>query len=130
MHEMPITEGILKIATDAASGRRIKVIHLLVGDLSSIVDDSVQFYFDILSKGTLAEAAVLDFQRRAATVKCLDCGISVDVRPPLPGACPHCRGLRMQVTGGRELRVVSIEVDDDRNPDSETHSKRERRSSS
>jgi hydrogenase nickel incorporation protein HypA/HybF len=112
MHELPITESILKIATEAAGGRRITTIHLLVGDLSSIIDDSVQFYFDMLSKGTLAEGATLDFERRPATVMCWDCGQSFEARPPLPPACPHCGGGKLQVTGGRELRVDSIEVSD------------------
>ena len=112
MHELPITEGILKIATEAAGGRQITTIHILVGELSSIVDDSVQFYFDMLSKGTVAEGAVLDFQRRPATVTCWDCGRTSDVRAPLPAVCAHCGGARLQVTGGRELRVDSIEVND------------------
>jgi hydrogenase nickel incorporation protein HypA/HybF len=113
MHELPITEGILKIATEAAGGRQITTIHLVVGELSSIVDDSVQFYFDMLSKGTVADGARLDFQRLPATLMCLDCGKSFEVRAPLPSACPHCGSVRLQVTGGRELRVDSIEVNDD-----------------
>jgi hydrogenase nickel incorporation protein HypA/HybF len=112
MHELPITEGILKIAADAAGGRQITAIHLIVGELSSIVDDSVQFYFDMLSKGTLAEGAVLDFQRRPATIMCGDCGRASEVRAPLPSVCPYCGGTKLQVTGGRELRVESIEVND------------------
>jgi hydrogenase nickel incorporation protein HypA/HybF len=113
MHELPITEGILKIATEAAGDRRITTIHLVVGELSSIVDDSVQFYFDMLSKGTLAEGATLDFERRPATVACQECGKSFEVRAPLPDACPACGSLILRVTGGRELRVDSIEVKDD-----------------
>lgn len=113
MHELPITEGILKIATEAAGGRQITMIHLVVGELSSIVDDSVQFYFDMLSKGTVADGARLDFQRLPATLMCLDCGKTFEVRAPLPSSCPHCGSVRLQVTGGRELRVDSIEVNDD-----------------
>jgi hydrogenase nickel incorporation protein HypA/HybF len=113
MHELPITEGILKIATEAAGGRRITVIHLVVGELSSIVDDSVQFYFDMLSKGTVADGAVLDFRRLPATVRCWECGHSFEVRAPLPSACEGCGSGKLQVTGGRELRVDSIEVSDD-----------------
>ena len=91
MHELSITEGILKIATDAAGGRRITTIHLVVGDLSSIVDDSVQFYFDMLSKGTVAEGAVLDFQRRPATVMCWDCEQQFEVRRSAAFDVPELR---------------------------------------
>ncbi len=128
MHELPITEGILKIASEAAGGRPIMAIHLVIGDLASIVDDSVQFYFDILSKGTSAEGAVLDFLRIPASVRCWDCGRQFEARAPLPSTCPHCGGTKLQVTGGRELRVDSIEVSDDGgDPDPEAHPERERR---
>lgn len=113
MHELPITEGILKIATEAAGGRKITTIHLVVGELSSIIDDSVQFYFDLLSKGTTAEGATLDFLRLPATVTCGACGKRHEVHAPLPALCPECGSNRLQVTGGRELRVDSIEVSDD-----------------
>ena len=113
MHELPITESILNIAVEASGRHRIAAIHLVVGDLASIVDDSVQFYFDIISKGTLAEGAVLDFQHRPASMVCGDCGTQFEVRPPLPSACPHCGGSRLRITGGRELRVESIEVSED-----------------
>ena len=112
MHELPITEGILKIATEAAAGRPITTIHLVVGELSSIVDDSVQFYFDMLSRGTLAESAALNFQRLPATATCSDCGLLFGVKAPLVPECPHCGGAHLAITGGRELRVESIEVDD------------------
>ena len=107
MHELPVTQGILSISLEAAEqagGRRIIGINLLVGDLSSIVDDSVQFYFDILSKGTLAEGAALEFRRLPASVMCWDCGRRFEVTAPLPSACPHCGGFKLQVMGGRELR--------------------------
>ncbi len=114
MHELPITESILRIAVEASGGHRIAAIHLVVGDLASVVDDSVQFYFDIISRGTPAEGAALDFQHRPATMLCGDCSRSFEVRAPLPSACPHCGGSRLRITGGRELRVESIEVSDDR----------------
>jgi hydrogenase nickel incorporation protein HypA/HybF len=113
MHELPITESVLKIALNAAGGRRITAIHLTVGDLASIVDDAVQFYFDIISKGTDAEGAVLHFRRQPGVMTCLACGQRTEVRPPLPAVCPRCGEARLRVTGGRELRVESIEVSDD-----------------
>lgn len=112
MHELSITEGILSIALGAAGGQRITAVNLVIGDLSSFVDDSVQFYFDILSRGTSAEAATLNFVRVPATALCADCGRTFETKAPLAPACPHCGSAHLVITGGRELRVESIEVED------------------
>ena len=112
MHELSITESILSIALGAAGGRRIKVINLVIGDLSSFVDESVQFYFDMLSKGTLADSAMLHFERVPASATCRDCGSTFGVKAPLIPECPQCGSVRLAITGGRELRVESIEVED------------------
>lgn len=116
MHELPVTEGILQVAIEAAreaGAGRITGIDLVVGELSSIVDDSVQFYFDILSKGTAAEGAELHFRREPARVDCLDCGFVGEIAPPLQPWCPSCGGTRLRVTGSQELLVESIEVEDE-----------------
>jgi hydrogenase nickel incorporation protein HypA/HybF len=112
MHELAVTEGVISVAVGAAGGRRVLAIDLAIGALSSVVDDSVQFYFDALSRGTLAEGATLRFRRVPATALCLDCGGSQEVAPPLPERCPSCRSGRLHVSGGREFQVESIEVDD------------------
>jgi hydrogenase nickel incorporation protein HypA/HybF len=115
VHELPVTQGILDVSLEAARGagaRRILVINLVVGNLSSIVDDSVQFYFDILSRGTPAEGATLRFQRQPATALCRDCGHEFEATIPLTPACPSCGSARLEISGGREFRVESIEVDD------------------
>ena len=116
MHELPITESVLSIALDAATqngGGRITAIHLVIGELTSIVDDSVQFYFDILSKDTLAAGAALTFQRKPAIATCQNCGHQTPVTPPYDPHCPHCHSPRLVVTGGKEFFVESIEVEDD-----------------
>ncbi len=115
MHELPVTQGILDVAIEAAQNagaRRITSIDLVVGDLSSIVDDSVQFYWEILSKGTIAEGAVLHFRREPAAAACLDCGHEWHVTPPIMPKCPNCGSARITVTGGRAFFVESIEVED------------------
>lgn len=119
MHELPIVESMLSIALESAeqaNARRITIIEVVIGELSSFVDDSIQFYFDIISKGTLAEGAVLRFHREPAIARCLACGHEADVRPPLPPAmtiCPACGSEQVRVNGGDACRLASIEVDDE-----------------
>lgn len=116
MHELPVTQGILSVALEAAEQhghRRITAVNLVIGDLTSIVDDSVQFYFDAMSEGTLAEGAELRFQREAAAAKCLECGHQYTVTPPLDPFCPQCDSPFLEISGGKEFYVDSIEVDDE-----------------
>lgn len=113
MHELAITEGILKVAVNAAAGRRVRTITMVIGALSSVVDDSVQFYFDFLSRESLAEGASLHFRRVPATASCLDCNTTSEVTPPLPLGCLNCASPRLRISGGDQFLVESIEVDDD-----------------
>lgn len=115
MHELPATRGMLQVALDAAErvgAERILAIDLVVGELTSVVDDSVQFYFDIVSRGTAAEGAVLRFRREPAVLECLACGHGEDVVPPLSPTCPSCGSLRLRVHGGQAFSVESIETED------------------
>jgi hydrogenase nickel incorporation protein HypA/HybF len=114
MHELSATEGILGVALDAARGagaRRIRAIDVVIGDLSSMVGDSVQFYFDMLSRETPAQGAVLRLRREPAIASCAGCGASYAVTPHLWPACETCGSPAISVSGGRDFYVDSIEVD-------------------
>jgi len=113
MHELAVTRSILDIAlshAQKASAKRITSINLVIGKLASVVDESVQFYWDILSNGTIAKGAKLNFTRIPAEMRCFDCGNVFN-----PGdstfACPVCQSVRVQVTKGDELRIDSIDVE-------------------
>lgn len=115
MHELPATHGMLDVALESAHGvgaERILAIDVVVGELTSIVDDSVQFYFDIISRGTPAAGAELRFRRQPAEGNCGECGHVFPAAPPLARSCPRCGSLALRVTGGRDFFVESIEVDE------------------
>jgi hydrogenase nickel incorporation protein HypA/HybF len=116
MHELPITQSILSVVLDTArqhGSHRVIAINLVIGDMTSIVDDSVQFYFDILSKDTLAEGATLTFRREPATATCMDCKYRTHVKRPIFPVCPQCGSPKLVVSGGQEFFIDTIDVDDD-----------------
>jgi hydrogenase nickel incorporation protein HypA/HybF len=114
MHELSVTESIVEIATryarDAGAGR-ITRINLVIGELSSIVDDSVQFYFDFVSEGTPAQGAQLSFERVGVSLRCQACGHEW-APPDAEWRCPRCGAGQALAVQGREFYVDSIEVED------------------
>jgi hydrogenase nickel incorporation protein HypA/HybF len=123
MHEMPFTQAILEMAEKAAEGKPITRIHLRVGWLSAIVPESVQVFFDFLSRDTPAKGAELVFEIAPITLSCRNCGrtaelahdAAVNPRQALAQAfragCPCGRG-ELKVTGGLDFDMTGIDVDD------------------
>jgi hydrogenase nickel incorporation protein HypA/HybF len=113
MHELAVTQSMLEIAlrhARAAGAERVCDIYLVIGQLSSIVDDSVAFYWDFVSKGTPAEGARLHFRRIPAEMECRECA-----RRYTPDesnlACPECGSTMVRVVAGDEFSLEAIEVD-------------------
>ena len=123
MHEMSITQAILDLALEHAKGQRITDIYLRVGMMSPVVPESVEFYFEHLSKDTQAEGATLHFETVPIEMTCLDCGQQADLsdlmgEPPrtimvqaLARGC-QCSSNNLRVTGGTGFDMVSIGVKD------------------
>lgn len=112
MHELAVTQTILEVGLDhAPPGARITDLYLVIGELSSYVDDSVQFYWDVISEGTAAEGARLHFRRVPAEITCQGCGSVYSPHTAL--TCPDCSSLQVTVTAGEEFYLESIEVTHD-----------------
>jgi hydrogenase nickel incorporation protein HypA/HybF len=113
MHELTVTESILNIAkkhAQLADATRVTEINVVIGQLSSIVDDSIQFYWDIISEGTLCYGAVLNFQRVPARLSCLECGNEYGIETELE-PCPRCKSFKIKVITGEEFWVESIAIE-------------------
>lgn len=109
MHELSITESIVEIALRHAAGRRISSVHLVIGELSSYVDESIQLYWEELTRGTPAAGAALQFTREPGELLCLDCHQRFPVRAA-EFICPHCQSPSALPAGGKDCYVESIEV--------------------
>ncbi len=114
MHELSITQNLLEITlrhAEKAQAKKVNQLNVVIGQMSSIVDESVQFYWDIVAKDTLAEGSKLHFERVPGALHCLSC----QAQFPLPGdqnfLCPHCQSARVRIAGGDEFRLDSIDVE-------------------
>jgi len=114
MHELAITQSILEIALrngTRANATLITDIYLVIGELSSIIDNSVQFYWDIISEGTLAEGAQLHFKRIPARLQCLECNSIYSLERGELVSCPNCDSTQVKVVAGNEFQMESIEIE-------------------
>jgi hydrogenase nickel incorporation protein HypA/HybF len=115
MHELPITESILKIVLKHAEGndvQKVIAVHLQVGKLSDLEDDWIQRYFDYLSKGTVAEGAKLKIERMPAVMRCNACSASyeTDIIRMADSVCPACGEKGGTIVSGREYAIKEMEV--------------------
>ena len=115
MHELPVTESILRIvlrhAEEAKAGKVIG-ISLRIGEMTDVIDEWLQRYFDYLSKGTLAEGAKLRVERMPVIFRCEVCGetFPVKIREIKDVVCPACGGEKAIFVSGRDFFIKEIEV--------------------
>lgn len=113
MHELSITQGILSIALEQAEANHantITKVNITLGEISGIVDECVKFYFELLSKDTIAAGASLCFDRPPAKLRCRKCS-NIFSPDDLNWVCPSCGDWSIEIVSGRECYVSSIEVD-------------------
>jgi hydrogenase nickel incorporation protein HypA/HybF len=113
MHELAVTQSILEIALRHAENqkaKRITHLYIVMGEWSSTVDDSIQFYWDMISDDTIAKGATLHFNRKPVVIECVDCGHSYtpNSRELL---CPICASTHIKVKTGEEFFLESIEIE-------------------
>jgi hydrogenase nickel incorporation protein HypA/HybF len=116
MHELPVTESILKIVlkhAQASGVRKVRTIRLKVGKISDLEDEWIQRYFDYLSKGTVAEGARLEIERAPIVMQCNACSESYEVEAAKIGdlPCPACGRKGGTLRSGREYTVKDMEAE-------------------
>ncbi len=113
MHELAITKSMLDLVLEQAEGagaRKVGKINLVIGGMTGVVDECVQFHFGFLSKGTIAERACLSFKMVPTTARCRDCDRLFELKE-FDWSCHNCGGNSVEIVAGKELYVESIEVE-------------------
>lgn len=112
MHEFALMSHLLQAVEAKAQeldAQRVLAINLVVGDRSSIVDDAMLFYFDMLTPGTVVEGAALSMRRVPSRFYCSACDQTF--QPAQDFQCPHCGAIGVMTDEGGEFLLESIEIE-------------------
>lgn len=115
MHEASIAQDLIDLMLRACEGQdvlRIRTATLEIGELSGVEPHALSFAFEVISRGTLAEGCELVVQRPVLRIQCPVCEHQGDMDRELMG-CPQCGQTPVRVIQGREMRLVSIDVEDE-----------------
>ncbi len=113
MHELSVMAYMLESVEAHAQrigAKKVLAINLVIGERASVIDDSILFYFDALTPGTIAEGATLNVRRTRMQFHCATC--DADYTPS--GAdfqCPRCQIVGHVTDDGSELLIESMEVE-------------------
>lgn len=104
-----VLESTLAAASDAGA-TRVNSIRLTIGELTGIVPDALEFAFEALSLGTIAEGGTLEITVVPASSRCLTCGEEFS-HDAYDRRCTACGSFLCEVLGGDELVISGADVD-------------------
>jgi hydrogenase nickel incorporation protein HypA/HybF len=113
MHELAVMNYLLESVEEQAhqaGASKVVAINLVVGERSGIVDDSLQFYFDMLTADTRVAGARLNIRRRAMRFHCAQCQRDYACHDD-EFACPICHTIGRVLDDGSTLLIESIEIE-------------------
>jgi len=112
---MGIAQQMISIALEAIPrdlpDPKVAQLNLRVGRLAAVVEDSLRFCFEIISKDTCLEGAELVIETVPVKARCRDCHHEWEVSDVV-FTCPSCEKGQIEVISGRELEVASLELAD------------------
>jgi len=113
LHEGALTQDLFEhvlIHAREADARRVTRVKVTIGALSDATPESIEFYFQSLSPGTIVEGCQMEFESRPGTAKCPACGKDFEI-DEIYAACPACGKFPVQLTGGDGVYLSSLEVE-------------------
>ena len=112
MHELSVVESMVAVVLRHAGlnkADKVTRINLVLGEMSTVMEEPVRFYFDMIAKETVAQGAELSFKRTPLVARCRECGDEFDV-VEYDFTCTGCGGTDTEIISGREFQVESIEI--------------------
>ncbi len=112
MHEVSICEGIRGVIEEQALKHgffAVRLITLEIGAFAGVEKTALEFAFDAVMRGSVAEGARVEIVDLPGRAWCYDCALRVEIADRLAD-CPLCGGGRLLSEGGDEMRIKNLEV--------------------
>jgi len=112
MHELSLVENVLDLALERAQQHgagRIETITLRVGSLAGVDPDALQFAFEVVKAGSIADGAQLVIEAVPAECFCAECETTFAAADGCC-ECPACGTISRDLRQGRELQLLSLEL--------------------
>jgi hydrogenase nickel incorporation protein HypA/HybF len=113
MHETDMTKALILTVREWWESQpncpKISQVHLIVGQFTCVEPMSLQFAFEVQTRGTFLDRAKLVIQETPLIAFCHQC--QQDYRPEIgiQYACPACHSPMDDIRSGRELKIDHIE---------------------
>ncbi len=108
MHELGLCSSIVDAVEQRAGPRAVVAVTVRVGRLHHVHPDAFEQSFAMAAMGTVAEEARAQLVLLPVRARCGVCRAEWE-GDEAPAACPACGAVDMELTGGDELLLESIE---------------------
>ena len=102
---------ILKGEMERHDAARLKGVKLKIGELTAVEPDSLKFCFETLTEGTNMEGTTLTIEEISLKAICSICNAQFKLDRYFTTPCPKCGGKPGDLLSGRELDIVSMEIE-------------------
>ncbi|MCC7519840.1 MAG: hydrogenase maturation nickel metallochaperone HypA [Verrucomicrobiae bacterium] len=113
MHEFSLIEALVEaVETERKScpGTRVRSVRIRVGELRQVEPSTLEFCWDAATQDTPLDGTTLRIERVDARARCPECRAEFAVRENW-FECPACHALGGEILAGRELSLVSLELE-------------------
>ncbi len=114
MHEMSIAMDILAVVKKEMKENgvgKLKNLKIRVGEITAVEPESLRFCFEATIEKTPLEGATLHIEEVPLMGRCKNCGEEFRLERYFSTPCPGCGGNASDIVSGRELDIVSMEVE-------------------
>ncbi len=114
MHETALALSILDIVVEKcreAKGSVVDSVRLRIGKAAGVMPEALSFAFDAAKVNTVADKAQLVIEPVAVAGTCGECKKPFSLNDTqVVFSCPHCGSKLVEITSGREMEIVDMEI--------------------